>query len=215
MSNVLALFPVRREPRRPPSLPSRVRVFSRVLSFGFLGLALLSTTVVVTVLATMVLLPGGMVGLGPHGGWFDTSGHMPSDYTALGDLPTREKLTYLLVAVVREGPKLAILLNQAALFRLYAQGEVFQPANARRLRDTGAWLVVDGVSPLLCHVALSVAGWRSTGAGPTSVACRRERWDCSCSLSPRSWLSGARSKTTARGSSDAHHRAVGRHAGAA
>ncbi len=158
MSNVLALFPVRREPRQPPSLPSRVRVFSRVLSFGFVALALLSTALIVTVLATMVSHPGGMVGLGPHGGWLDTSGHMPKGYTALGDLPAREKLTYLLVAVVREGPKLGILLNQAALFGLYAQGEVFQPANARRLRDTGAWLVIDGVAPFLCHLALSATG---------------------------------------------------------
>ena len=158
MSNVLTLFPVRREPRRPPSLSSRVRAFSRVLSFGFLTLTLLCTALVMTVLATMFLLPGGMVGFGPHGGWLDTSGHMPRGYTALGDLPTREKLAYLLVAVVREGPKLAILLNQAALFRLYAQGAVFHPANARRLRDTGAWLMVDGVSPFPCHLALSVAG---------------------------------------------------------
>ena len=158
MSNVLALFPVGREPRRPPSLSSRVRAFSRVLSFGFLALALLFTALVVTVLATMFLLPGGMVGLGPHGGWLDISGHMASGYTALGDLPTREKLTYLLVAVVREGPKFVILLNQAALFRLYAQGAVFQPVNARRLRDTGAWLVIDGVSPFLCHLALWATG---------------------------------------------------------
>ena len=158
MSNVLTLFRVRWQPRRPPSLSSRVRAFSRVLSFGFLTLAFLCTVLVVTVLATMIFHSGGMVGLGPDGGWLDRSGHMPRGYTALGDLPTREKLTYLLVVVVREGPKLAILLNQAALFRLYAQGAVFQPANARRLRDTGAWLMVDGVSPFLCHVALSVAG---------------------------------------------------------
>ena len=70
----------------------------------------------------------------------------------------REKLTHLPIAIVREGPKLAILLNQAALFRLYAQGAVFQPANARRLRDTGAWLVADALSPLLCHLAPAAAG---------------------------------------------------------
>ena len=83
---------------------------------------------------------------------------MPSGYTALGDLSLREKVAYLTVAVMREGPKLAILLNQAALFRLYSRGEVFQPANARRLRDTGAWLVADGVLPLVCHLFLSAAG---------------------------------------------------------
>ena len=163
MSNVLALFPVRREPRRPPSLSSRVRAFSRVLSFGFLASALFCTVLVLMVLAAMVLHSGGIVGLGPHGGLLVISGHMPSGYTALGDLPTREKLTYLLVAIGREGPKLAILLNQAALFRLYARGAVFQPANARRLRDTGAWLVIDGVSPFLCHVALSALGLEVDG----------------------------------------------------
>ena len=158
MSNIPALFPTRREPQPPPSLPGRVRLFSRVLSFGLLVLAILFATVVVSAVGAMFLIPGGMLGLGPDGGWFDTSGHMAEGYTALGDLPFAEKLTYLLVAIVREGPKLAILLNQAALFYLYAQGAVFQPANARRLRDTGAWLVVDGISPFVCHLALSAAG---------------------------------------------------------
>jgi hypothetical protein len=158
MSNVLTLFPMRREPRRSPSLPARVRLFSRVLSLGFLLLAIMFAVVIGGVVATMFLCPGGMVGLGPRGGWFDTAGRMPAGYTALGDLSLREKSTYLGVAIVREGPKLAILLNQAALFRLYAKGKVFASANARRLRDTGAWLVLDGVSPLLCHVALALTG---------------------------------------------------------
>ena len=158
MSNVLALFAVRRAPRPAPSLPARVRVFSRVVSLGLLLLAALFATLLVVVMATMFAVPGGMVGLGPRGGWLDTSGHMPAGYTALGDLPLREKLAYLLIAVVREGPKLAILLNQAALFRLYSRGEVFQAANARRLRDSGAWLVADGLLPLLCHLALAATG---------------------------------------------------------
>ncbi len=155
---MLALFPVRRDPRPPPTLPGRARLLSRVLSVGLLTLAIVFAALVVGVVGAMFLVPGGMLGLGPKGGWFDTSGHMPAGYTALGDLPLGEKLTYLLIAVVREGPKLAILLNQSALFRLYAQGAVFQPANARRLRDTGAWLVVDGVSPFLCHLVLAATG---------------------------------------------------------
>jgi len=158
LSNVLALFPVRRDPRSQPSLSARVRAFSRVLCLGFLVLAILFTVLIATVLAAMFLYRGGMVGLGPQGGWFATSGHMPAGYTALGALPLREKIVYALVAVVRESPKLAILLNQAALFRLYSRGAVFQPANARRLRDTGAWLVADGLLPFLCHLALVATG---------------------------------------------------------
>ena len=158
MSNVFALFPVRREPRLAPILSARVRLFSRVLSLGFLTLALLFAVLVGSVIAAMFLFHGGMVGLGPQGGWLDTAGHMPRGYTALGHLPFREKLAYLLIAVVREGPKLAILLNQAALFRLYSEGAVFQPANARRLRDTGVWLLADGVAPLLCHLGLAATG---------------------------------------------------------
>ena len=158
MSNVFALFPIRREPRPPPSLSARVRLFSRVVSWGFQTLAVLFAALVGSVIAATVLLPGGMIGLGPQGGWLDIAGHMPRGYTALGDLPSKEKLAYLLIAVVREGPKLAILFNQAALFRLYSEGAVFQPANARRLRDTGAWLLADGVAPLICHVALAATG---------------------------------------------------------
>jgi hypothetical protein len=158
LSNVFALFPVRREPRAPPSLPTRVRLFSRVASLGFLTSAVLFAALVGSVITAMFLVSGGMVGLGPQGGWLDTAGHMPRGYTALGDLPFREKLAYLLIAVVREGPKLAILFNQAALFRLYSEGEVFQPANAQRLRNTGVWLLVDGVAPLLCHLGLVATG---------------------------------------------------------
>ncbi len=158
MSNVLALFPLRRDPRPPPGLPARVRFCSRLAAFGFLLLAILFAALVTALLGSMFLWRGGMVGLGPQGGLIDVSGRMAKGYTALGDLPLAEKLTYLLVAVVREGPKLAILLNQAHLFGLYARGQVFAPANAARLRDTGAWLVVDGVSPLLCHLALAATG---------------------------------------------------------
>jgi hypothetical protein len=157
-ANVFALFPVRRKPRLAPSLSARVRLSSRVLSLGFLTLAVLFAVLVGSMVTAMFLVPGGMVGLGPQGGWLDTAGHMPRGYTALGDLPFREKLTYLLIAVVREGPKLAILLNQAALFRLYSEGAVFQPANARRLRETGAWLLADGIAPMLCHLVLAATG---------------------------------------------------------
>ena len=76
MSNVPALFQTRREPQPPPSLPGRVRLFSRVLSLGLLVLAILFATVVVSAIGAMFLIPDGMLGLGPDGGWFDTSGHM-------------------------------------------------------------------------------------------------------------------------------------------
>ena len=135
-----------------------MRLFSQALSLGFLTLAVLFAALVGLLTAAMFLSHGGMVGLGSQGGWLDTAGHMPRGYTALGDLPFREKLAYLLIAVVREGPKLAILFNQAALFRLYSEGAVFQPANARRLRDTGVWLLADGVAPLLCHLGLAATG---------------------------------------------------------
>lgn len=157
MSNVLALFPIRREPRPAPSLPARVRVFSRIVAASFLLLAILFSALVVAVVGAMFLYRGDMLGLGPRGGWIGP-GPMPAGFTPVGALPLREKLTYTLVALVREGPKLATLLNQAALFSLYARGQVFAPANARRLRDTGAWLVLDGVSPLFCHLVLAATG---------------------------------------------------------
>ena len=157
MSTVLALFPIRKAPRSPPSLPGRVRSFSRLVSVAFLVLSIAFAALVVAVVAGMFLRPGGMIGLGAQGGLI-TTGHMPAGYTALGDLMPREKLTYLLIALVREGPKLAILLNQSALFRLYGRGVVFDSANGRRLRDTGAWLVADGVLPLLCHMGLAATG---------------------------------------------------------
>ena len=159
MSNVLHLFPSRRDPGPAPSLPTRVRRYSRVVEWGFLGLAAFLGALVLAGVAAMFLYRGRVIGLGPQGGWLDLSGRLPKGYVPLGALPLAEKLVYTLVAAVRNAPKLAILLNQAMLFRLYSRGVVFEPTNARRLRDTGIWLVLDGILPFVCHLALSSTGY--------------------------------------------------------
>ena len=164
-----------------------MRVFSQVLSLGFLALAVLFAALLVTVMATMFLSAGGIIGLGPQGGWLDAAGRMPAGYTALGDLPLREKLAYLTIAVVREGPKLAILLNQAALFRLYGRGEVFQLDQRPEAAGHGG-LAGRGrrAAPRLPLRPFRPRGWSWIAAGRTSAACRRWWWAASSSSSPRS-----------------------------
>ena len=164
MSNVLpfarlARLSAAREPTPAPGLHRGVRGFSRALAWSFTAAAVLLAALLTAALLAMFLYRGGVLGLGAQGGLISFNGRLPAGYTPLGALPLANKLVYLLVGVVREAPKVAILLCQAALFRLYSQGVVFDRANARHLRDTGLWLVVDGVAPLLCHLALAATGY--------------------------------------------------------
>lgn len=74
----------------------------------------------------------------------------------LGSLPLDNKLASVAVGVARNLPSVLVLLNLAALFRLYSRGEVFGRANAMRLRDVGLWLVVGETMPFVCHALLSM-----------------------------------------------------------
>jgi hypothetical protein len=164
MSNVLPfgrwgrLVPAR-EAAPAPSLHRGVRAFSAALAWSFTLLAALTAALLAAALLAMFLYRGEVLGIGAQGGLISFEGRLPAGYAPLGSLPLANKLVYLVVGLIRYAPKAAILLSQAALFRLYSQGVVFDRANARHLRDTGLWLVVDGLTPFLCHLALAATGY--------------------------------------------------------
>jgi succinate dehydrogenase/fumarate reductase cytochrome b subunit len=55
-------------------------------------------------------------------------------------------------------PMIFILFHLRALFRLYAEGIVFAPANARRLRLAGLGLILYAFAPFVANRMILIAG---------------------------------------------------------
>ena len=101
---------------------------------------------------------GPLLSFGPGGIWI---GRAPD--AALGLMPlTAFTLVQRCAGAVAIGllalPILFILFHLRALFRLYAQGIVFAPANARRLRFAGFGLVLYALAPFVANRAILLAG---------------------------------------------------------
>jgi hypothetical protein len=152
-------------PPRPAPTPSfrRLRAASRGLEWLFAGL--LAVFVVLTAVGFGVLFfyHGTMIAFGPKGGVLST-GVTPAGYLALRDWRFDQRLAYAPVWIARSAPTIGLFSCLRALFRLYGDGEVFTERAARLIRWMGVWLVVDAVTPLACHLALSATGYEIDGA---------------------------------------------------
>lgn len=156
MSNVVPL--PSREPADPPLLGNRIRFCSRGLALILTGFALVLALAASAVMLAMLLYRGDGVQIGATGMWLGT-GQGPAGYLAFASLPLHHRIIYVGVGIVRTAPGVIILLNLAALFRLYGGGRVFARDNALRLRAVGLWLVIDAILPFLVHVVLSATGY--------------------------------------------------------
>jgi hypothetical protein len=158
MSNVFPLARPAAEHEIDPGLQRRVRLYSQALSWLFAGLAIVCTALLLAAIAAMLFYPGPLLRIGPTG--MEIGGaHGSPGFVSVGSLPLVQRLIYVVVGVVRNAPKVAILATLWALFRLYGQGAVFTQANALRIRDVGLLLVIDAVLPFACHLVLSATGW--------------------------------------------------------
>jgi hypothetical protein len=86
-------------------------------------------------------------------------GEGPPNSVAFGSLPLHHRLVYCLVAIVRATPIIMLFWSARGLFRLYAQGRVFAPANAVQFSRIGMWLCAYALSPFLCHLFLDATGY--------------------------------------------------------
>ena len=151
-------------PPKPAPAPSyrRIRRASRgfeilfgALFWGFIALA-------VAALGILFFYRGTMLAFGPHGGIF-TTGPVPAGYLAVSRWPLGEKLAYVPVVLAQSAPVIGLFWSLARLFRLYRQGVVFAPANARLIQLSGACLVAAAVTPFACHLVLGATGYEIDG----------------------------------------------------
>ncbi|MGR4863430.1 DUF2975 domain-containing protein [Caulobacter sp. LARHSG274] len=134
----------------------RVRLGSRGLEILFTALFGLCVLVALAAFATMLFYKGELVRIGPDNCYI---GEGPANSVAFGSLPLIHRLVYVLVGVVRATPIIMIFWSLRGLFRLYARGQVFAPANAAQFRRIGVWLCVYALSPFACHLFLSATGY--------------------------------------------------------
>lgn len=134
----------------------RVRLGSRALAWLFTGLLSLSVAILVAALAAMLFYKGELLRIGPDNCYI---GEGPPNSVAFGSLPLVHRLVYCLVGVVRATPIIMLFWSLRGLFRLYAGGKVFAPANAAQFRRIGVWLCAYAVSPFACHLFLAATGY--------------------------------------------------------
>ncbi len=130
------------------------RAFSRLFALAlllFAGFALLLGWAVFA-------YDGPFLSFGPGGIWI---GRAPD--TAMGLMPLTafspvQRICGALAVGFLAMPIIFILLHLRALFRLYAEGIVFAPANARRLRLAGLGLILYAFAPFVADRMILIAG---------------------------------------------------------
>ncbi len=157
MSTVVKLMP-RAETLAAPETPAqrRVRLGSRALAWLFTALLALSCAILLAALITMLFYKGELVRIGPDNCYI---GEGPPNSVAFGSLPLVHRLIYCLVGGVRATPIIMLFWSARGLFRLYARGYVFAPANAAQFRRIGVWLCAYALSPFVCHLFLAATGY--------------------------------------------------------
>ena len=158
MAAVIKFAPLIRPQRKAVETPAqrRVRLGSRGLEVLFTGLFGLCVAIALAAFATMLFYKGELVRIGPDNCYI---GEGPANSVAFGSLPLVHRLVYVLVGVVRATPIIMIFWSLRGLFRLYARGQVFAPANAAQFRRIGVWLCAYAVSPFACHLFLDATGY--------------------------------------------------------
>ncbi|WP_029906981.1 DUF2975 domain-containing protein [Caulobacter sp. UNC358MFTsu5.1] len=134
----------------------RVRLGSRALAWLFTGLLSVSVAILIAALAAMLFYKGELLRIGPDNCYI---GEGPPNSVAFGSLPLVHRLVYCLVGIVRATPIIMLFWSLRGLFRLYAGGKVFAPANAVQFRRIGLWLCAYAVSPFACHLFLAATGY--------------------------------------------------------
>ncbi|MBO9560241.1 MAG: DUF2975 domain-containing protein [Caulobacter sp.] len=134
----------------------RVRLGSRALAWLFTGLLAVSVAILAAALIAMLFYKGELLRIGPDNCYI---GDGPPNSVAFGSLPLVHRLVYCLVGIVRATPIIMLFWSARGLFRLYAGGKVFAPANAAQFRRIGVWLCAYAVSPFACHLVLSATGY--------------------------------------------------------
>jgi hypothetical protein len=149
------------EPEAPGAL-RRMRWVSRGLEILFLMLAVgFGLIASAAILDFIVPYAGDALTIGPSGGLLNIGAphfHLPAGYVSPGDMPVVQRLAHVPVGLLHVVPTFILFWSLKSLFGAYAQGVVFPPQNARRIKHIGAALAVSAVAPFLGFTFLNSLG---------------------------------------------------------
>ena len=158
MQNVLPFEPPRLAIEQQQPGRRAIRRRSRWLALG-LTIALVLLCSFASSLAIAVLFyDGPLLSFGPGGLWIGAGPDAAAARVALSSFSLGQRMTGASMVVLLSAPMIFILLNARALFRLYAEGVVFTPANARRIKLIGVGLMLYSAAPFVANRVILVAG---------------------------------------------------------
>lgn len=78
-------------------------------------------------------------------------------------MPLIQKLGLATSATLMMTPAIAVLWQLRRLFRLYGEGIVLTPENARCMTAIAVWLIAYAVAPTLGHIVVTLTGFDDDG----------------------------------------------------
>jgi hypothetical protein len=97
--------------------------------------------------AAVLVYDGPSLSFGPGGLWIGSGPDVVAGRVALSTFTFAQRFVGALMVILLTVSIMFILFNARALFRLYAEGIVFAPANARRIKLMGAGLIFYSMTP--------------------------------------------------------------------
>ncbi len=154
MTNIVAFEPPDIE--QPPETPLRQR--SRLFATLFGALLVLSLVFSVALATAVVFYDGPWLAAGPGGVWIGRAPDVSAGLLPLTAFTSLQRCTGALALMLLVAPAAFIFFELRELFRLYAAGIVFAPANARCVKWIGVGLVGYAFAPFVANRLVRLAG---------------------------------------------------------
>lgn len=161
---VIAEFPTA-VPGTSPAF-ARIRSLSRPLEWLFAALFGLGAILLGIAVLAVFAYAGTRLQVRPGGMQIYVEAAVPplrAGWTTVGALPLIQKLALATSACLMMTPALAVLWQLRRLFRLYGDGIVLTPQNARCMMAIALWLIAYAAAPTLGHIVVTLAGFDDEG----------------------------------------------------
>ncbi|MGV9009454.1 DUF2975 domain-containing protein [Brevundimonas sp.] len=145
---------------------ARIRSLSRPLEWLFAALFGLGAILLGIAVLAVFAYAGTRLQVRPGGMQIYVEAAVPplrADWTTVGALPLIQKLALATSACLMMTPALAVLWQLRRLFRLYGDGIVLTPQNARCMMAIALWLIAYAAAPTLGHIVVTLAGFDDEG----------------------------------------------------
>jgi hypothetical protein len=156
MNNITALpaTPTAKEPPKRRAIRRRSGAWALIFSVALAS----SIALAVLLCAAVLLYDGPLLSFGSGGIWIGRAPDPLAGLLPLTAFSSGQRQAGAVAVALLAMPAIFILFHLQRLFRLYAAGAVFTPANARRLKAVGLGLALYAFTPFLANRLVMFAG---------------------------------------------------------